>query len=314
MKKGVFINSKKANCSIYESGLMIYEILKTSEHYELDYFETDAKLAEYHKYSKPPYNFHIINWHPYTLAIPQASLLKLPARIAIVVEVGPSPREYTPMTPAMFDAYAIIDPTKDRYDNYFPLPRPILRFPTKPLLDENKLVYGSFGLFSHQFKHEKKFEEIIYAANDSKKEAIVRINLPRPNYTATSLEMIKEYGKWLKSLAKSNVDVRITHDYLSSDELVGWLSEHNMNCFPYYRERAGLGAVADQAIAAGRAIMTTECNTFRHLHQHISHYPKQSYMELMESTVDGVIKMRDLWSPDNFRKSFNDMLRERQIA
>lgn len=314
MKRGAFINPIKANCSIYESGLMVYDILKDSEHYELDYFETDSRLTEFYKNAKPPYNFHIVNWHPYTLAIPQSLVVKLPARIAIVVEVGPSKREFTPFTPSIFDAYAIIDPTKDRYDNYFPLPRPVLRFPTKPLLDENKLTFGSFGLFSGQFKHEKKFEEIIYAANDSNKECIVRINLPRPNYTLTSIETIKEYGNWLKSLAKSNVDVRVTHDYMDREQLVGWLSEHNMNCFPYYRERPGLAAVADQAIAAGRAIMTTECNTFRHLHQYINHYPKESYMQLVNSTVDGVLKMRDLWSPDNFRIEFNNMLREMRIA
>lgn len=293
---------------------MIYDILKTSSEYTLDYVETDAKLTQYNKYAKPPYNFYIINWHPYTLAIPQSLVLKLSARIAIVVEVGSSKREFTPLTPAMFDAYAIIDPTKDRYDNYFPLPRPILRFPTKPLLDENKLVLGSFGLYSEQFKNEKRFGEIVASANESGRECIVRINLPRPNYTATSIETIRKYGDWLKSLAKPNVEVRVTHDYMNMEQLVAWLSEHHMNCFPYYRERAGLAAVADQSIAAGRAIMTTECDTFRHLHKYISHYPKQSYLELLESTPKGVLQMREDWSPDNFRKGFNAMLRERQIA
>jgi glycosyltransferase involved in cell wall biosynthesis len=314
VKTGLFINSKKANCSIYESGLMIYDILKESTHYTLDYIETDGKFLEYNALGKRAFDFNVINWHPYTLAVPQAMVIKLPARIAIVVEVGVSQREYTPLTPDMFDAYAIIDPTREKYGKYFPLPRPVLPAPTKPLLDENKLVLGSFGLYSEQFKHEKRFGEIVDAANNSGKECIVRINLPRPNYTATPIETIKRYGDWLKSLAKSNVDVRVTHDYMTREQLVGWLSEHHMNCFPYYRERAGLAAVADQAVAAGRAIMTTECNTFRHLHKYISHFPKQSYMELLETTPTGVLQMREDWSPDNFRKEFNSMLRERQIA
>lgn len=313
MKKGIFINSKKANCSIYESGLMIFDVLKESENYSLDYVETDAKLAEYFRLGKT-YDFTIINWHPYTLAIPQSLVLKLPARVAIVVEVGSSKREYTPLTPDFFDAYAIIDPTKEKYGKYFPLPRPILKLPIKPLLSEDKLVLGSFGLYSEQFKNEKRFGEIVEAANNSGRECIVRINLPRPNYTATPIETIVSYGNWLKSLAKSNVEVRITHDYLSREQLVEWLSEHNMNCFPYYRERAGLAAVADQAISAGRAIMTTECNTFRHLHQYISHFPKQNYLELLNSTLSGVKQMQEEWSPENFRNSFNNMLAEMKIA
>lgn len=310
MKSGILINSQKANCSIYESGLMIYDILKSSEEYTLDYVESGAN----YKYDTASYDFCIVNWHPYTLAIPQHLLLKMPAKVAIVVEVGKTQREYTPMTPDSFDAYAIIDPTKEKYENYFPLPRPILRSATKPLLDKNKLVLGSFGLYSESYKNEKRFGEIVEAANNSGRDSIVRINLPLPDYTATSLVNIKDYGEWLKSLAKPNVEVRVTHDYMTREQLVEWLSEHNMNCFPYYRDRAGLAAVTDQAISAGRAIMTTECDTFRHLHKYISHYPKQTYLQLLESSVSGVKQMREDWSPDNFRKGFNDMLREKKIA
>lgn len=313
MKRGCFINSLRANCSIYESGLMIYDILKESTGYTLDYVETDKTLRNYYKVAKPPYNFHIINWHPYTLAIPQQLIVKFPARIAIVVEVGPV--EYTPITPDFFDAFAIIDPTKKKVPGkYYPLPRPVLRLPIKPLLDKDKLVLGSFGLYSRQFSNEKRFGEIIENANISGRECIVRINLPRPDYTSTPLPIIIDYGKWLKSLAKSNVEVRVTHDYMSREQLVEWLSEHHMNCFPYYRERAGLAAVTDQSISAGRAIMTTECNTFRHLHKYIGHYPKESYPSLVGSTLDGVKQMQEDWSPENFRKEFNEMLADKKIA
>jgi len=311
MKRGVFINQIRANCSIYESGLMIYDVLKESKEYSIDYIETDFRLNQFKRMAKQPYDFHIVNWHPYTLAIGQNEIIGLRNRIAIVLEVGPN--EYTPVTPAFFDAYAIIDPTKGRRDTCFPLPRPVLPAPGKPLLDNKKLVLGSFGLFSQQFSHEKKFEEIVDQANKSGRESIVRINLPIPNYTSTPLPVIRKYGDWLKSLAKSNVEVIVTHKYMTRNELVGWLSEHTMNCFPYYRDRAGLSAVTDQAVAAGRAVMTTECNTFRHVHKYISHYPKQSYPELAESTLAGVKQMQQDWSPANFRLHFDNMLVEMRM-
>ena len=37
--RGIFYNSKKALCSIWESGVMCYETLKQSKEFELDYTE-----------------------------------------------------------------------------------------------------------------------------------------------------------------------------------------------------------------------------------------------------------------------------------
>lgn len=305
MKYGCIINQFKAACSIYESGLMIKDILRGKiDDYVIDYYETDVNLWGLRKY---PYDFCVINWHPYTFPMKKDVLDKLPGKkIAIVVEVGPV--NPNPITPDWFDAFMIIDSTHKRERKNFPFPRPILKLPTKPLLSNDKLVLGSFGFFASGYENEKKFDEIVGIANDSGRESIVRINLPLPSYTQTEFKAIKGYGDWLKRLAEKNVDVQITYEYKSREDLVGWLSEHNMNCFPYYRDRPGLSAVTDQAISAGRAIMTTECNTFRHLHKYISYYPKQSYVELLESTVAGVHKMQEDWSEESFRNAFREML------
>ena len=306
MRHGVFINQRKSNCSIYESGLVIKNILRENpKDYTLDFIETDLTLSGMSTYK---YDFHVVNWHPHTLAVGKARTMKMRNRIAIVVEV--SPDNNLPFTPDWFDAYMIIDPTKKREGKFYPFPRPIIPYPVRPLLDKSKFVLGSFGLYAHQFADEKRFTDIVREANKSRLESIVRINLPIATFTSTPLTAIKDYGRKLKRLAKSNVEVIVTHDYMENDKLVGWLSEHNMNCFPYYRSRPGLAAVADQAISAGRAIMTTECDTFTHLHKYINYYPKESYRKLAESTLDGVQQMKEDWSPAKFKETFDNMLRE----
>ena len=256
---------------------MIKDIIKgASSEYTIDYMETDENLTEFNWY---PYDFYIINWHPHTLAIKKELLDKMTKpKIAIVVEVGTE--QYIPFTPDWFDAYAIIDPTKVK---------------------------------NGKFSEEKRFYELVDAANNSGLDSIVRVNLPAASFTYTSITDIVNYGKKLEKRAGPKVEVIISHDYMDRDTLVAWLSQHTMNCFPYYRERPGLSAVTDQAISAGRAIMTTECNTFRHLHKYIEHSPKQSYIELAESTLSGVKQMRIDWSPEMFRKEFDSMLRELRI-
>jgi len=290
---------------------MIFDILKdiNTVDYTLEYIETDNTL---NNVPMRTYDFYIINWHPHTLAIPEYVLAKINGKkIAIVVEV--SPTNYNPFTPEWFDGYAVIDPTKTRQGKYFPFPRPIIKTPTLPLLDKNKLTFGSFGLFSGSFKDEKRFYEVVEAANATRRECIVRVNLPVATYTYTPMSDIVSYGAYLRRRAGNKVQVIVTHDYMGREQLIAWLSQHNMNCFPYYRNRPGLSAVTDQAVSAGRAIMTTECDTFRHLHQYIGHYPQESYLELMESTLGGVKQMQYDWSPEQFKMNFDSMLRELNI-
>jgi len=314
MKHGLIINQRKANCSVYEVGSLIKDILageenEFSKEYTIDYLETDVSLVGLTWYH---YDFYIMNWHVLTLPIPKTSLIKMKSKkIAIVVEVNPN--DNLPCTPDIFDAYMVIDPTKQKVGKFFPMPRPIIQVPTKSLLDKEKFVLGGFGLQNIRFLTEKRFEELVQNANISGRDCIVRINLPYGTFTETSLRGITKYGDWLKSLAKSNVEVIVTHDYMNRNELIGWLSEHNINCFPYYRNRPGLSAVTDQAISAGRGIMITDCYTFRHLHKYIPHFPEQSYYRLSKSTLPGIKQMQEDWSPENFRKTFDEMLRELRV-
>jgi glycosyltransferase involved in cell wall biosynthesis len=314
MKHGVFINQKPANCSIYESGLMIKDILRGtrnefSDEFTIDYFESDSNLTGFNWY---PYSFYIINWHNHTLPIKRDLLSKLNGKkIAIVVEV--SPDNCIPFTPDWFDAYAVIDPTKIRSGKFFPFARPILPAIQKPKLDKDKFVLGSFGIYSHSFSDEKRFMDIVTAANSSGRDCIVRINLPTATFAYTSITDLVNYGKSLEKAAGKNVEVVVTHDYMNRCDLISWLSEHDINCFPYYRNRPGLSAVTDQAISAGRGIMTTDCDTFRHLHKYISYYPKESYISLATSTLQGVKQMQIDWSPENFRLQFTNLLREIKV-
>ena len=316
MAHGLFINQRKASCSIYESGLMIKDALKGNiEGCTLDYKETDIHLSDIGNFK---YDFYIINWHPASLPVTSGALNRLGKgkKICIVLEV--SENEYIPITPNIFDAYMILDPTKKKKENFYIFPRPIIDSPTKPLLYPDRFVVGSFGLIHPRYsRHEKVFEEIIVNTGIvSDGSGLVRFNFPQATFIPiVSKADTDSYFGELKRVADAfKVELRITRDYMSRDDLVGWLSEHNMNSFPYYRTIPGLSAVTDQAISAERAIAVTDCATFRHVHKYISHYPEQNYLELSESTLKGVRKMKKEWSVENFRKSFNLMLLELGIV
>lgn len=307
MKKGLFINQKKTQCSIYESGLMIYNTLKTNANFELDYIETTHNFT-----TNEPYDFCVVNWHHITLSFNKAQANALPGlKIGINLEV--SPQNCIPYMPGdIFNAYMIIDPTKNRDRNFYPFPRPLEIVPDlRELLSENKMVVGAFGFCGN---NDKRFDEIIEYFNASGEECIIRFNFPAATYMPNNHNFIVTYAQGLRSKVRSkNIDLRITHDYMDKQELVRWCSEHAINAFPYYRNIPGLAAVTDQAISAGRPIAISNCSTFRHMFQYISYFPQQNYRELIASTPEGIKQMQEDWSAERFNARFNELLIENRI-
>src|ERR1700690_2239130 len=94
--RGVFINTAEAQCSIYESGRMVYSCVRESDAYSLEYFSLDLFDIEYFsttgrikplKYSRSDaptilddFDFWVFNWHPYTMAphLSSESIARLP--------------------------------------------------------------------------------------------------------------------------------------------------------------------------------------------------------------------------------------------
>jgi len=314
MIRGLFINPSKTNCSIYESGAMISRILTDSRAYDLDIINISREDILNENYGIPNgYDFYLINWHSWALPIKEDRIKKLVGKkLCIVLEVSAEemfPKLYT--QPTWFDACMVIDPTKQREKNGYPFPRPILFVENlRPLLSDKIPVLGSFGLLTAG----KRFEEIITNANKID-NCIVRINVPPAFWAWDSpgCKRLVDFANGLRRLAKGTIDLRITDNYMTQEELIRWCSENTINIFPYYRKQPGLSAVTDQAISSGRGIAVTNCDTFRHIHKYISYYPKQSYLQLAESSLAGVKKMQEDWSTGNFLLAFENMLREEKV-
>jgi hypothetical protein len=304
---GLFINSKKTTCSIYESGIMIYNILKKSSLYTLEYIENpkfrDDK-SPLQEFIPNGYDFYVFNWHVSVNNIPKYMIDKLTGiKICIILEVGNN-NIFIATPDNWFDAHMVIDTTKEREKNIYIFPRPLeIIEDIKPILDKNKLVLGSFGLHIPG----KKFEEIIEVANSLKEECIIRINLYEGMYVGN--QNLNNYFDTLRRLGNSSLlDIRLTSNYMTKQELISWCSEHTLNVFPYYRNSPGLSATTDQAISSGRAIAITDSNTFRHMRPYISYYPEQSYLELVNSTPSGVKQMQEDWHPSKFLSLFEELL------
>lgn len=325
--RGVFINTAKAVCSIYESGRMVYNCIKESGNYTLDYFSLDMldvpalavegriKPIDGVQCDRPDhlgdYDFWVFNWHFITMAphLDPESIRRLTGRkFTIVLELEPgNPLKLVP--PGIFDGYIALDPAAPATDGIFPFPRPLEGDPRNPDSSSRDVpVIGSFGFGTPG----KGFELLIEAVNQEFERAVVRINVPKGTYVSTDVIHCQDYSKYIaslcKKLAKPGIDVRFTHDYLSPEALVNWCADNDLNCFMYTRRQTGLSATTDQAIMSGRPLLTLSNDTFRHIHRYIPPYPATSLRQAIETTVPMVGRMQRDWSRASFCETFQRML------
>ena len=302
--KGLFINNVEAQCSIYESGKMVYDCLTGSEKYSLDYVEITRNNAELPaNYDFYFFNHHFQRWH--WLKTEHIKRIVPGVTFALVLEVSPND-PFVYCSPNDFDAYIVVDPSLSlRKKHVYAFPRPLEVSPHPSTVANSEVpVIGSFGFGTPG----KGFEHVIDAVNREFDRAVVRLNIPRASYWDQDGKIGAQMGQMCKDRARDGVDVIVTHDFMSKEELIDWCRKNTLNCFLYDRNQPGLAATTDQAITAGRPLITSKNNTFRHIQKYIKPFPYQTLKEAIEKTPARIEQIQHDWSPQRFRERFDDVL------
>jgi FkbM family methyltransferase len=300
-QKGIFYNSKKAECSIYESGLMVYNCLKLSNLYTLDYTEDNNFLYEY---DFAVVNEHIIvnNW----VTKEMIYTFKKPV-FCVVTEISFTDN-YIDKSPNFYSAYILLDSSINDHNNLYSFARPLEDNIQIEYKENNIPIIGSFGYPTVG----KQWDLIVKEVQNEFDEAIIRFNIPYATYIPDNEIRINEVKEMCdKIINKPNIKLIFSHNNFSKEELVKWCSENTINCFFYCREHIfsnGLCATADQAIVAEKPLLVSGDKTFRHIHDYIDFYPNISIKEAINSTLDGVKKMKNDWSSKNFCNKFEHIL------
>jgi hypothetical protein len=279
---------------------MCYNALKNSTVYTLEYRE-DSSYTEV--------DFIIVNYHHVVNNwMSESKVLEYNKPVfCIVTEISLHSNPPYGGAPPYFTHYIILDPTIAETSTIHGFGRPLNHIevvsvnPTIPTI-------GMFG-FATDMKY---WTDLIEVVNREFDEAIIRINIPHATYVPdwmrnnTVNEIMKVYPR-----LKPKVRVELTDIYYSDTELINWCAANTINCFFYYRDTiftSGLAAVTDQAIIAGKPILVTKDKTFRHLQKYIQVYPEIGIREAIDKTLPGVLRMREDWSAENFRKKFEAIL------
>jgi hypothetical protein len=301
--KGLFINTEQAICSIHESGLMVYNCIKESKEFTLEYTELKQEKLDI----PANYDFYLFNYHFSTTGwLNTKSVRNLPGlKGTVVLEILPND-PFVYCSPFDFDFYCVLDPSmKFRHKKVFVFPRPLDEYAGELSTKENTIpVIGSFGFATKG----KGFEHVVTAVNKEFEEAVVRINIPHGTFTDPSHHYAQELAAQCKAIAKPGIDVQITHEFMSKEKLIYWCSENTLNCFLYDRNMPGLSATTDQAITSQRPLAVSNNATFRHITSYLKPYPEKTLQSSIRDSAEIVKKMKDDWSAKSFCLLFEKML------
>lgn len=304
--KGIFYNSKKSTCSIHETGVMCFHVLKKSSLYELEYSEEEVMRYDV--------DFVVFNYHHNVCRWINPSLLQQfkGLTFTIVTEVSLYTLDLAPHTSMIFDHYLILDPTIKETSTMHAFPRPLLDCSTPVYPNNNRVVIGSFGLPTFG----KKWGDIVQKTIDEyglSEDVLIRFNVPRgthvPGFIHDSvMNEIQEAGKKVDGFPNIKFELT-THNFQTQQEMVDWCAQNTINVFLYDRHHvSGLSAVTDQAILAERPLLVSSHATFRHIHKYLPNSSQIGIKEAIKTTREGVLRMKKDWSAAIFVQKFEDLL------
>ncbi len=255
MARVLIINSQDERCGVFQFGKNFANIVQKSwkHSYSFHIFKDVQTLIEASNY----YDLFIINWHEKLFPWLDDDLI---AALKIPVAFIGGHDCY----PSFINKAHILDATScnPASSRITPIPRPVREF--WPLPDPERITIGSCGFNFHS----KNFQHVATVVAQSFDDALIRLHIGQHPHGNDIRQIEKSIQQQLWNLAKPNIDIEISTDFLSDEDLVAFLSENTANVFlypPFQGELRGLSSTIDKALAAKKPFAISDSSMYRHI-------------------------------------------------
>ncbi len=286
--KVLILNPTSEICGVYQYGSCVQSILKKSIKHKY-YLSSDLKDIENSDIVIFNYHEKLFNWLTEDFLIS----LKKPC-----LAIGGHD-----CLPNFKNIQLILncDSTSQRTDKNIPIPRPIKNL--TPLQNPQRLTIGSIG-FSFSSKN---FDKIYSIVSEYYDDALIKIHMPQhPN--GEDLECIIKKIK-LNCMGDKNIDIEVTSNFLSDDELINFLSSNTANIFllpPMIGEGRGLSSSIDKALSARKPIAISDSEMYRHISSEKKFLlSSNSLPEIISYGIDHFKPFLDLYSEERLINLFD---------
>jgi len=284
---------------VHQFGLNISKTLRHSKKYVFEYAECSNSDEYYRAVANYQPSAIIYNYYQTTLPWLEKKVIRkinVP-HIDIIHEVTQELADSA--DDSFFDYHIAADPT-------LLLKNPIV-FKTGRLIPkfENKyespeiITVGSFGFATAG----KGFERLILAVQHEFDIALIRLNIPFAKFGDEDGINAKAIAKQCERLiVKPGIKLSISHDFLSQEDVLHFLSENTINAFLYEGGTGrGISSAIDQALAIQRPVAVTKSAMFRHVHSVVPSIciEHSSLSQIIENGFDPIATYANEWNEAN---------------
>lgn len=240
--KTLFVSRKAKQCGVSDYGIRLNQIL--SQHFDIEFCEinNEADYDRVFNITKP--DIVLYNYHYATLPfITDDFLLNYKVK-----------------------HYAIFHEASLNFT-----PDKIIDTHLRPLFDDIELPtitnpVPTIGSFGFGFPN-KNYPRIAQLVKEQFTEAKIRLNIPFAEYGDRDGFLAKREAEKVRGvLAGTNIQLDVSHEYLTQTELLMFLRGNDINLFLYDQSHGrGLSSAIDYALSVFKPIGVSNSEMFRHL-------------------------------------------------
>ena len=301
--KVTILNHTGKQCGVYQYGANIYEVLRKSQKYSVNYAEivNAAGLAAVVAKNKP--NIVIYNNHPLTMPWLNRNVTSRyrgrVVQVSVIHEVNQD--KANRVSKNLFDYYICPDPTlKTNNPIAVKIPRIIPPYHGKHPLP-NTIRIGSFG-FGMGNKGFERLVKIVQREFDS-----AHISLLMPFNDVCDIGG-KQFALGTASrcralMNKPGVSLEINHNFAPKAQLLDFLASNTLNAFLYNPlNNRGISSTIEHALAVRRPLAITKSGMFRHI---ASAWPNicvenNSLKEIIDNGIEPLAPFYKEWTEEKF--------------
>jgi hypothetical protein len=302
--KILFINHTQQHCGVYQYGKRVSDILSLDNRFIFKYLECDNIDIFINELTSFKPDYLVYNWHSSTLPWLNAEITN---NISSIKQLYIFHEGWLPNFKS--DGYIMTDLSENEVNKQFSIPRPIF----EPELKKINNLIPKIGSFGFGFEN-KGFEKICKVVRESFDSALIHLHITNPyfgdRYGVISNKVIER----CKSIVKnSNIELIITNNFISNNEILDFLNNNTVNIFLYDdMPGRGLSSTIDYAISVDTPLIINNSNMFRHI---LKDKPEisidnNSINHIINMGIEPIKHFRKKWNNQNMRNKFYEILQK----